>query len=304
VVTYADLVRTHLHGRRLLRGSDERRLLRVGVEGYGLDMASAQRHLAAETTRAGIARQADVDSATRALLAARPQRGGRAGRVSSAEFERLGAFYRARAGGQIPQDEVNSRVKRLMVEAGLEPRAEGWWWRTRGWFDRIPDQPSTATTAGSVGPELTADALATRPAAPARAVLRAWVERANALDLNGVTALYDPRALLLATATPDPRQGPAAIRAYFQTLLAHPRFAVRLGPELAAVGNDPVTLSGLYDFSWVDAQGQPLVIPARYTVVITHPRGSREGTEATAPVGAILQHHSSSLPTPPGSAQV
>lgn len=309
MATYPDLVHTHLHGRNMLRTVDERRLLRAGVEVYGLDMAAAQRLLREETTRAGVARQVDVDAATRALLTARPSRNGRASRVSSAEFEHIGQFYRARAGGHLPQAEVDGRIKRLMIEEGVAPRAEGWLWRTRGWFDRIPEhQPMRGEPAGpggGPGRGAPANADGADPgsvtlAVPARAILAAWVERANAVNVAGVVALYAPQGLLLATAAAEPRQGQASIRQYFQTLLAHPRFAVRMGPELASIGQDPVTVSGLYEFSWVDPQGQPVMVPARYTFVLTRPPGPGGG----APDGAILQHHSSALPNRPGSGEV
>lgn len=291
VTPYDTYIQTGLHGRRFLRTREEQQLLRTGVEDHGLDFATARQQVRDAAARRNVALQSDVDTATGALL---DGRGPRAGRLPRAEFDRATAFYRARAGGQMPQQEVESRVKGLVNERGIQPRAEGWLWRSRAWFDRIPDQPASPLPDGPAVPGAVAGS--SRPAPPVEQILNEWVRRANAVQTEPVVSMYAPDGVLLATAAPDPRVGTAAIRQYFQTLLAHPRFQVTLGPMLANTGGDPATISGLYEFSWIGETGQPVVVPSRYTFVLTTPRGAAAGGALD---GSILQHHSSSLPSRP-----
>jgi len=106
-------------------------------------------------------------------------------------------------------------------------------------------------------------------------VLRSWTAALKA-GPEHVTQLYAPDALLLATLDPAPKVGRAAIRAYFDALMADK-------PGMTCVIQRafyprPGVSAGLYLFRWRGGE-----LPARFTIV-------------SGPAG-IKHHHSSALPS-------
>jgi uncharacterized protein (TIGR02246 family) len=98
-----------------------------------------------------------------------------------------------------------------------------------------------------------------------------------------VVALYSPDALLLPTLSAEPRQSPAAIRAYFEQFLSHaPRG--RIDSRVLQLGCNEVVDAGTYSF-WLDGDHW---VAARYTFVYVFTDGAWR----------IVHHHSSLAPNP------
>lgn len=257
----------------------ERALLRIGTAGYGLDYERARGAVFDAAAADSLVLESAVDDTVTDYLHTRADR---SGRVSRATFGSAVELYRSRARGLLGPDQAASRVKDLMIRRGLAPRRSGMLFRTRGWFNRIP-RPTEEVVEPGPQPVVEVPVQA-----PVQETLRAWEAAFNAGDVAGVLALYAPGALLLATAAPEPRRGPAAMRSYFDTLMIAQSGSVRFADTLVIEGTDPATASGLYEFRYTDPARGPTVTPARFTYVVT-----RDGAGT---VGAILQHHSSAVP--------
>jgi len=293
VATYADQIRTDLHGRTFLDADVEKRLLRQGVNNWGLGYGEARRSLIDVSAAAGVALQSDVDAAVMSYLETQISS---SGRINRPTFERAAALYRARSRDRVSLAQARSRIKTLMLQRNLQPARRGWLWPSRRWFDSIPEMPAGAEAAQAVDQ----GAEATPSAAPATQVLNAWAAAVNARNPQTVVALYAPSALLLATGSAEPRRGAGEIIGYFQKLLSYPQFSVAIDQPLDLRGVDPVVASGLYVFSWIDQSGQVVRVPARYSFAISR-ADQRSGGGAR---GAILMHHSSALPGSPGADQL
>jgi hypothetical protein len=82
---------------------------------------------------------------------------------------------------------------------------------------------------------------------------------------------------------------PDDLRAYFKPAVAA-KFQVKLGDHSALVlSNDAVAIVGFYDLSRPGADGQPIVIPARFSFVLV-----KKGD-----LWQIAHLHSSLKPKPP-----
>ena len=294
MATFADQIRSDLQGRVLLGIADEKRILRMGVESWGLNYGVARNELLTVAAASRVALPSDVDAAVAGFLETVATRNGL---VRQADFEQAAALYRTRTGNRIGLPQARSLVKAVMISRNLQPRAAGWFWRTRSWFTSIPDAPPEP-----VAPVPPGQQFATQPGiaggVPVARILGAWAAAVNARRPQAVVDLYAPGALLLATGAADPLRGAAAITGYFQRLLAYPRFAVEIDRPLDQRGVDPVVVSGLYVFSWLDELGQPVRVPSRYTFALT--RATRMPNNELS--GAILMQHSSALPGSPGAA--
>lgn len=296
MTTFVDQIRTDLQGRVFLDSAVEKRLLRQGVNAWGLSYSDARQSVLNVSSAAGVALQSDVEGGVLSFLETQATS---TSQISRANFERAAALYRARSRDRVSLAYARSRVKALMLQRNLLPRRHGWIWRSRRWFDAIPDLPSGIETA----PETTGGETmgATAPvASSAVRILNTWAAAVNARNPQAVTQLYAPSALLLATGSAEPRRGPREIIGYFQTLLAYPQFSVAIEPPLDTRGVDPVVVSGLYVFSWIGQTGEVIRVPARYSFALS--RG--EQTNAADTRGVILMHHSSALPGSPGASQL
>ena len=259
--------------------AQERALLRIGTSGYGLGYEDARGAVFDAAAADSLVLESAVEDTVADYLRSRADR---SGRVTRAGFQSATELYRSRARGLLGPEQAASRVKDLMIRQGLSARPTGLVFRNRRWFNRVPlpaQEPAEAplpVISGAVAQ------------APVEATLRAWAAAFNAGDVAGVLALYAPESLLLATAAPEPRRGPAAMRSYFDRLMIAQSASVRFANTLAVGGTDPATASGLYEFRYTDPARGPVVTPARFTYVVTR-AGAGE-------VGAILQHHSSAVP--------
>jgi hypothetical protein len=131
---YAELVKLQMQGRRFLDREQERKLLEEGLTRYGLSLDQANGMLRAAAEDDGIALEAELGLSARELLKALADR---RGRVARGDFAKAVAFYRARAGGGLPEAEAQKRVKRLMEELGLQAKPTGRVIRTRRWYRAI-----------------------------------------------------------------------------------------------------------------------------------------------------------------------
>lgn len=284
MASFREQIQAHAGAGGLLSRSQERALLRLGTAGYGLDFDRARGAMLDAAATESVVLESEVEEAVADYLRART---GPGGRVSRSVFESAVALYRSRARGLIGMEQAAGRVKDLMLRRGFVPRASGLVLRNRRWFNRIPRPVDDGLdAAASIAP---VEAVVQ---APVRETLNAWNAAFNAGDVQGILSLYAPDALLLATASPEPRRGPAAMRSYFENLMITEQGSVQFGATLAIHGNDPAAAGGLYTFSVIDPATGPGVIQARFTFVVT-----RDGA---GPIGSIIQHHSSALPRPNG----
>ncbi|MEQ8813270.1 MAG: nuclear transport factor 2 family protein [Thalassobaculum sp.] len=259
--------------------AQERALLRIGTSGYGLGYEDARGAVFDAAAADSLVLESAVEDTVADYLHSRADR---SGRISRAGFRSATELYRSRARGLLGPEQAASRVKDLMIRRGLSASPTGLVFRNRRWFNRVPPPAQEAAEA----PLPIVSAAAVR--APVEATLQAWAAAFNAGDVAGVLALYAPEALLLATAAPDPRRGRAAMRSYFDRLMTAQSASVRFGSTLAIDGTDPATAGGLYEFRYTDPARGPVVVPSRFSYVVTR-AGAGE-------LGQILQHHSSAMP--------
>lgn len=261
--------------------AQERALLRVGTSGYGLDYDGARGALFDAAAADSLVLESAVEDTVGDYLASQADR---SGRVAKGTFGSAVELYRSRSRGRVGPDQAAGRVKDLMLRRGLAPRPSGLLFRNRRWFNRIPRPPEDVAEAGP----LLAGSVQPAVPAPVAATLQAWASAFNAGDVPGVLSLYAENALLLATAAPSPKRGPAAMRGYFDNLMIARSASVSFGQTLSIEGSDPATASGLYEFRYTDPARGLVSVESRFTYVIT-----RHGPGET---GQILQHHSSAVP--------
>jgi len=105
----------------------------------------------------------------------------------------------------------------------------------------------------------------------------------------GIVGTYTTDALVLGTVSPGLASKPDDLRAYFKPVVAA-KSQVKLGDHSALVlSSDAVAIVGFYDFSRPGADGQPIVIPARFSFVLV-----KKGD-----LWQIAHLHSSLKPKPP-----
>jgi len=113
-----------------------------------------------------------------------------------------------------------------------------------------------------------------------------WSEAFNSGDVEQIVRMYTNDALVLGTLSPDLTSKPDDLRAYFKAAAAE-NLKVKLGDHSAvALAEDAVAIAGFYDFSRPAADGQPVVVPARFSFVMVKKDG----------IWKIAHHHSSVRP--------
>ena len=116
-----------------------------------------------------------------------------------------------------------------------------------------------------------------------------WSEAFNSGDVEQIVRMYTNDALVLGTLSPGMTSRPDDLRAYFKAA-ADAKLQVKLGDHSAiAVADDAVAIAGFYDFSRPAADGQPVVIAARFSFVMVKKDG----------IWKIALHHSSVRPKSP-----
>ena len=147
------------------------------------------------------------------------------------------------------------------------------------WLYPAPAQATPFSTSPSCSPV-------------SRTEVEGLFERWNAALARGdaarVAALYSDDALLLPTLSDQPRDTPAAIRAYFEGFLSRAPQG-RIDSRQIRLGCNEALDAGTYSFRLTGRDGGPPEwVQARYTFVYVH-----------GPDGWRIQHHHSSL-QPPG----
>ena len=123
----------------------------------------------------------------------------------------------------------------------------------------------------------------------AYAAVERWADAFNSGDVEKIVGTYTTDALVLGTLSPGLASKPDDLRAYFKPAVAA-KFQVKLGDHSALVlSNDAVAIVGFYDLSRTGADGQPIVIPARFSFVLVQ-KGD---------LWQIAHLHSSLKPKPP-----
>jgi hypothetical protein len=133
---FGELVRLHTQGRRFLDREEERRLLEEGVTRYRLRLDEARGIVRAAAAEGDICLEQEVNASSTQLLRTMADR---RQRIARKDFDKVVAFYRARAGQNLTPVDAQRRVKRLMEEGDLRPARSGRIIRTRRWYRQIAD---------------------------------------------------------------------------------------------------------------------------------------------------------------------
>jgi hypothetical protein len=118
-------------------------------------------------------------------------------------------------------------------------------------------------------------------------VLKEWVARVNARDLEGVLSLYSEDAVLLPTFSPEIRSSRDRIQAYFEGLSGYEDVVVDLHEASVTVhslSDHCHCIGGTYGWSW-KADGVATEVEARFTYTVD-----------LRLAGPIVHHHSSEVP--------
>jgi uncharacterized protein (TIGR02246 family) len=116
-----------------------------------------------------------------------------------------------------------------------------------------------------------------------------WSAAFNSGDVEQIVRVYTDDALVLGTLSPGMISKPDDLRAYFKAAAAA-KLQVKLGDHSAvALAKDAVAIAGFYDFSRPAADGQPVVVPARFSFVMVKNDG----------IWKIAHHQSSVRPKSP-----
>ena len=123
------------------------------------------------------------------------------------------------------------------------------------------------------------------------AILKTWVERVNAGDLEGVIGMYAESATLLPTFSPHQASSEADIRAYFENLASLPALGVQLHEDTLIehqIDEAVECACGNYTFSY-EVEGEVQAFASRFTFVMDAGKAR-----------PIIHHHSSQVPQPHG----
>jgi uncharacterized protein (TIGR02246 family) len=121
------------------------------------------------------------------------------------------------------------------------------------------------------------------------AATAAWGRALGEDDPDKVLPLYAEDAVLWGTLSPTVRADRAALRDYFVTAFkVLPGLKVSFGDQLIRVYDNAAVNTGYYTFSYV-RDGETRNLPARYSFTYVK-RGEQ---------WLIVDHHSSTLPSPP-----
>jgi uncharacterized protein (TIGR02246 family) len=141
----------------------------------------------------------------------------------------------------------------------------------------------------SVGLFLTTPIAFAGPKEDVGAATTKWVEAFSENSVEKIVALYAKDGVLWGTASPTVRADPAAIRAYFEgSFKAVPGVKASLGDQLIRIYDNTAVNTGYYSFSFVK-DGETKTIPARFSFTYV-----KDGQN-----WAIVDHHSSAMPSPP-----
>jgi uncharacterized protein (TIGR02246 family) len=131
-------------------------------------------------------------------------------------------------------------------------------------------------------------ALAGKPE-DAYAGIERWSEAFNSGDVEQIVRMYTNDALVFGTLSPGMTSKPDDLRAYFKAAAAV-KLQVELGDHSAVtLAENAVAIAGFYDFSRPAADGQPVVVPARFSFIMVKKGG----------IWKIAHHHSSVRPKSP-----
>jgi uncharacterized protein (TIGR02246 family) len=116
-----------------------------------------------------------------------------------------------------------------------------------------------------------------------------WSAAFNSGDVEQIVRMYTDDALVLGTFSPGMISKPDDLLAYFKAAAAA-KLQVKLGDHSAvALAKDAVAIAGFYDFSRPAADGQPVVVHARFSFVMVKKDG----------IWKIAHHQSSVRPKSP-----
>lgn len=129
---FADYVRLHVANEKAISLPVEARLLRTGINDFGLDLDLAQGTLMAVATREGVALESLAERPTRAFVDHLTN----GKKVSKKQFKQTVAFYRRLTNDAVGEDDARRQVKRIIDGDGLKVRRNliG----MRRWYNRIP----------------------------------------------------------------------------------------------------------------------------------------------------------------------
>jgi uncharacterized protein (TIGR02246 family) len=100
-----------------------------------------------------------------------------------------------------------------------------------------------------------------------------WSEAFNSGDVEQIVRMYTNDALVLGTLSPGMTSKPEDLRTYFKAAAAA-KLQVKLGNHSAvALAEDAVAIAGFYDFSRPTADGQRVVVSARFSFVMVKKDG-------------------------------
>lgn len=150
---------------------------------------------------------------------------------------------------------------------------------------------AVSTAAASVHSEAATHHVATgRASAPKKARIAALFDRWNTAvetgDAEKVADLYAPDAVLLPTLSPEIRTTRAGIVDYFEHFLAKHPSGEEIKSVVKVLGARSAIDTGLYRFTFHNADGTTNSVDARYTFVYE----KRDGA------WWIINHHSSLVP--------
>ena len=104
------------------------------------------------------------------------------------------------------------------------------------------------------------------PKAEVASAARAWADAFNRCDPPRISALYDQKAVLWGTNSPNVISTPEGVRTYFDAVCASPTPPkVEFGEQLIRVHGETAINSGAYTFL-VTREGKTVPVAARYTI--------------------------------------
>jgi uncharacterized protein (TIGR02246 family) len=132
-------------------------------------------------------------------------------------------------------------------------------------------------------PQVRADATDEVKAATAR-----WIDAFNRKSAKDIVALYAKDAVFFGTSSPVLRDSPDLVQDYFKALPSLGDSTISVGDQRVQVFGEVAINTGFYTRSSMQ-DGKLVKNPARFTFVYAKRDGQWQ----------IVNHHSSTLPTPP-----
>ncbi|MBX9635815.1 MAG: hypothetical protein K2X44_12600 [Magnetospirillum sp.] len=128
---FSDYVRLHAAGEKVISLPTEIRLLRAGVNDFGLDLDDAMGSLMAIANHKNIVLESQSERPTRVMI----QHITKGKRISKQKFKEAVQFYRSLNNDAISEQDANKRVKKIVEDDGLRVKRNliG----LRRWYNRI-----------------------------------------------------------------------------------------------------------------------------------------------------------------------